>query len=79
MRLNKLNHLSLEQRNIYCEDEARRTDKLCSKDLNFPLVFREEFLKAKFGAGATGYVTCFCLVGGEVMDSVPGMLCSAKS
>ena len=39
----------------------------------------EEFLKAKFGAGATGYVTCFCLVGGEVMDSVPGMLCSAKS
>ena len=39
----------------------------------------EEFLKAKFGAGATGYVTFFCLVGGEVMDSVPGMLCSAKS
>ena len=39
----------------------------------------EEYLKAKFGVGATGYVTCFCLVGGEVMDSVPGMLCSAKS
>ena len=43
----------------------------------------EEFLKANSGRGsgrgARGYVTFFCLVDSEVMDSVPGMLCSAKS
>ena len=66
VRLNKLKHLSLEQRNIYCEDEARRTDKLCSKDLSFPMVFREEFLKAKFGVRAAGYMTSFQMVGNKV-------------
>ena len=66
MKLNKMKHLSLEQRNIYCEDEARRTDDLCSKDQSFPMVFREEFLKAKFGVSAAGYMTSFQMAGNKV-------------
>ena len=39
---------------------------LCSKDPNFPVVFREELLKAKFGVRPAGCVTFFWLEGGEV-------------
>ena len=72
MRLNKLKHVSLEQRNIYCEDEARRTDDLCSKDLSFPVIFREEFLKAKFAVRAAGYTTSFQMAGNKVTGKKKG-------
>ena len=32
---------------------------LCSEDPNFPMVFREGFLKATFGMRAAGCVTFF--------------------
>ena len=38
----------------------------CSKDLDFFMVSRGQFLKATFGVKVTGFLTFFWLVGGEV-------------
>lgn len=44
----------------------------CSKDPNFSVVFREAYLKVKFGErAAAGYVT-FLFVGGKVTGGAPG-------
>lgn len=47
VRPNKPKYWSLEQRKLYCKGWARRTGCWCSKSLNAPKVFREEFLLGK--------------------------------
>ena len=42
----------MEQRKVNCKDKTRSVGGLFSKDPNFLVVFREEFLKAKFGVRA---------------------------
>ena len=46
--------------------QAKRTDGSRSKDPTSRMVFRKEFLKAKLGVRATGCVTFFWLIDGEV-------------
>ena len=41
------------------QDQARKMSGLCPQTPNSPVVFGEEFLKAKFGVKATGCVTFF--------------------
>ena len=43
----------------------------CSNDPNFSMVFREVYLKVKFGErAAAGYLTFFSFVGGKVTGGV---------
>ena len=49
------------------QSQARRMHGSCSKDLKSLMVFREEFLKAKFGVRAAQCTTFFLLVGGEAI------------
>lgn len=39
------------ERKFYCKSQARTMDGSCSKELNSPMVFSEEFLKANFVGG----------------------------
>ena len=48
------------------QDPARTMGGSWSKELHFPMVFREECLKATFGMGATECKTLLWQVGGEV-------------
>ena len=41
------------------QGQARRMGVLCSENQKSLMIFREKFLKAKFGVRATGCVTCF--------------------
>ena len=66
VRSNELKHWSWEQRKFYCQNQARTMGGSCSKDLNSPGVFSEEFLKANFAGRATECGTFLWLVGGEV-------------
>ena len=50
---------------------SRRTSGLYSKDLNFPVVFRDEFLKAVFGGGELQGVTSFSLVVAQNLNLLP--------
>lgn len=50
---------------FYCRAHAKRRDSFCSKDPNFPMIFREEFLKAKFWMRPVGCMTFFWLAGDE--------------
>ena len=46
----------------------------CSNDPNFSMVFRETYLKVKFGErAAAGYVTFFSFFGGKVTGGVLGI------
>ena len=44
---------------VLLQGQARRMDGSCLKDLNSPMVFGKEFLKAKFGVRAAACVTFF--------------------
>ena len=59
---------------VFCRAQTRSRGSLCSKDPNFLVVFREEFLKAQFEMKAVGCVTFFWLVGGEVTGWCPRTL-----
>ena len=47
--------------------QTRTIGSLCSKNPNFLVVFREMFLQAKCGVGATGCMTFFRLAGSEII------------
>ena len=47
---------------VYFQDSARRMGSSYSKDPNFPMAFREEFLKATFGVRVAGGMTFFWMI-----------------
>ena len=48
---------NLEQRRVYCRAKQGEQGGLCSKDQNSQIISKEEFLQAKFGVRAAGWVT----------------------
>ena len=72
MRLSKLWELVMDDREVWCAAvhgvaELDRTVWLNWNELKLPSGFQEEFLKAKLGVRAIGYVTSFWVAGGEVI------------